>query len=80
MHTRVITSDLRKQTVPTFEDVSIGSIFTEPDSTNIYIKMRKCKCDDLALAFNAVCLDGDTAWFYDDEEIEFVKEIAITIN
>lgn len=72
--------DLRPEYEPTFEDIKVGDIFTEPANDYTYIKMRPCHCEETNTTFNAICLDGDTSWFDDDEVVAPIKEIEITIK
>ena len=77
---KVKVNDLRPEYEPTFKEIKVGDIFTEPDNDYTYIKMRPCHCEENNTTFNAICLDGDTTWFDDDETVAFVKEIEISIR
>ena len=76
----VKVNDLRTDYGPTFKEIKVGDIFTEPANDYTYIKMRPCHCEKNDTTFNAICLDGDTSWFDDDEIVAPVKEIEITIR
>lgn len=73
-------NDLRAEIEPTFKEIKFGDMFTEPTSDYVYIKMRSCHCEENDTTFNAICLDGDTSWFDDDEIVFPIKEIEITIK
>jgi hypothetical protein len=77
--TKIKTNDNRKNITPTFEDVEEGSMFIDPNSKMIFIKTAILKVEDDTTA-NAIDLEGDTHWFYDDEEIQPIQEIEITIK
>lgn len=78
--TKIKTNDKRKNTNPTFEDVKEGAMFTEVDDERIYIKTAVLKNEEYHTTTNALDLEGDTHWFDDDEEIQFIQEIEITIK
>lgn len=79
MKPNVVVIDERATNYPTFEDIQVGEVFTEPDNNFVYIKMRSCKSEDSDVIFNAVCLDGDTCWFDNDEEVAKINTIAVNI-
>ena len=80
MKAKVTIIDERTTNYPTFEDIQIGEVFTEPDDEYVYIKMGPCECEKNSTKFNAVCLDGDTSWFEDDEPVAKINTIAVNIT
>ena len=79
MKANITVIDERATNYPTFEDIQVGEVFTEPENNYVYIKMRPCECPELCTKFNAVCLDGDTAWFDYDEPVAKINTIAVNI-
>ena len=89
--TKIQTTDSRTANL-TFEDISIGSMFTEKEYEQPYIKMPIFSLVDMAHRdneeivpqeeeeFNAVDLYGDAYWFDYDCEVESVNEIYITMK
>lgn len=86
METKVKFNDNRKSTHPTFEDIVVGSMFTEVDGEIIYIKIDKAQIhyyneDIIDDEINAIDIrDGEFVSFDDDEEIHPIQEIEITIK
>lgn len=91
MTTNIKTNDIRKDTAPTFEDIEVGSMFTEPDGEIIFIKLNEIqihyygnvKQDVVANeegVYNAITLDSDFETFSDDEEVQPIQELEITIK
>ena len=78
--TKIKTNDNRKNANPTFEDVKAGTMFTETNDDVIYIKTAVLKNEEDNTTTNAIDLEGDTCWFNDDEEVQFIQEIEITIK
>lgn len=91
MITKIQTTDSRITNL-TFEDISIGSMFTEKDYGKPYIKMPIFTLVDMAHRdneeiapqdeeeFNAVDLYGNTYWFDEDNEVENINEIYVNIK
>lgn len=85
MRTKIQTTDSRTANL-TFEDVPIGSMFTEKDYEKPYIKMPIFTLvnEDIIPQdeeeFNAIDLYGDPYWFDEDSEVESVNEISITMK
>lgn len=88
--TKIQTTDSRTANL-TFEDIPNGSMFTEKDFGNPYIKMSIFTLVDITHRdneetisqeeeFNAVGLDGTPYWFDYDCEVESVNEIYITMK
>lgn len=87
MITKIQTTDSRTANL-TFEDISIGSMFTEKP----YIKMPIFTLVDMAHRdneeiapqdeeeFNAIDLYGNTYWFDYDNEVENINEIYVTMK
>ena len=91
MTTRIEVNDIRKDTTPTFEDIKIGSMFTEPEGKIIFIKLNEIQIhyygnveQDIVAneekVYNAITLDGDFETFGDDEEVTPIQEIEIVIE
>ena len=91
MTTKIQTTDSRTANL-TFEDIHIGSMFTEKDYGKPYIKMPIFTLVDMAHRdneeivpqeeeeFNAIDLYGDSYWFDYDSEVENINEIYITLK
>ena len=88
--TKIKTDDLRT-TKNTFENISIGSMFTEPECSTPYLKVDifklvlPCKEDispieDSDYTYNAITLDGEPYWFDEDDEVDPIDEISITMK
>ena len=89
--TKISTTDSRTANL-TFEDISIGSMFTEKEYEKPYIKMPIFTLVNMEYReneeivpqeeeeFNAVDLYGDPYWFDYDHEVESVNEIYITMK
>lgn len=89
--TKISTTDSRTANL-TFEDISIGSMFTEKEYEKPYIKMPIFTLVNMEYReneeivpqeeeeFNAVDLYGDPYWFDYDHEVESVNEISITMK
>jgi hypothetical protein len=83
METKVKFNDYRKNTNPTFEDIEVGSMFTEIGGEIIYIKKKDFITDKgkNECYYNAIDIkDGEFVSFDNDEEIEPIQEIEITIK
>jgi hypothetical protein len=91
MATKIQTTDSRTANL-TFEDIENGSMFTDKDYDKPYIKMPIFTLVDMAHRydeeiipqdeeeFNAVDLYGNPYWFDEDNEVESVNEIYITMR
>ena len=89
MATKISTTDLRNYDT-TFEDIAVGSMFTEPECTTPYIKMPifqivvPASIDEVVSAeqeeYNAITLDGEPYWYDDSDEVTPIDNIAITIR
>ena len=91
MATKIQTTDSRTANL-TFEDIPNGSMFTEKEFDKPYIKMPIFTLVNMAHRydeeivpqeeeeFNAIDLYGDPYWFDEDNEVESVNEIYITIK
>lgn len=90
MTTKINTTDLR-QNETTFEDIAVGSMFTEPECDTPYIKMPEFKiitpnvkeigpCADEDITYNTITLDGEPYWFDYGDEVTPIKEISITMK
>ena len=89
--TKIQTTDSRTANL-TFEDISIGSMFTEKEYEKPYIKMPIFTIVNMEYReneeimpqeeeeFNAVDLYGEPYWFDYDHEVESVNEIYITMK
>ena len=89
--TKIQTTDSRTVNL-TFEDISIGSMFTEKEYTKPYIKMPIFTIVNMEYRdneeivpqeeeeFNAEDLYGAPYWFDYDHEVESVNEIYITMK
>lgn len=55
-------------------------MFTENNCDLIFIKTAILKNEENNTTTNAIDLEGDTHWFDDDEEVQFIQEIEITIK
>lgn len=89
--TKISTTDSRATNL-TFEDISIGSMFTEKEYEKPYIKMPIFTIVNMEYReneeimpqeeeeFNAVDLYGEPYWFDYDHEVESVNEIYITMK
>ena len=89
--TKISTTDSRTANL-TFEDISIGSMFTEKEYEKPYIKMPIFTLVNMEYReneeivpqeeeeFNAVDLYGEPYWFAYDDEVESVNEIYITMK
>ena len=71
--------DKRENTVPTFGDLSIGDLFTSVDGNVPFIKTA-VMYDEHKDPYNTVAFDGEFYWSDDNEEIEPIQEIEITIK
>ena len=91
MATKIEISDIRKNTTPTFEDIKVGSMFTEPNGEIIFIKLDEIQIhyygnveQDIIpneeAVYNAITLDGDFETFSDDEEVTPIQKIEIVIE
>lgn len=91
MVTKIKTNDIRKDTAPTFEDIEVGSMFTESDGGIIFIKLNEIQIhyygnvtEDVVAneetVYNAITLDGEFETFYDNEEVEPIQELEVTIK
>ena len=80
MITKIQTTDNRKNINPTFKDVKKGAMFIENDCELIFIKTAVLKNEENNTTTNAIDLEGDTCWFDDDEEVQFIQEIEIIIK
>ena len=76
--TVVKTNDNREDGI-TFADVSIGDLFTSVGRKAIFIKTETLY-DGNKNVYNTVGLDGEFYWSDDDEEIQPIREIEITIK
>lgn len=85
MMTKIQTTDSRTANL-TFEDITVGSMFTEKDYGKPYIKMPIFTLVDEEIApqdeeeFNAIDLYGNSYWFDEDNEVENINEMCITIK
>ena len=91
MATKIQTTDSRTANL-TFEDIANGSMFTEKDYGKPYIKMPIFTLVDMAHRdneeiapqdeeeFNAIDLYGNPYWFDEDNEVENINEMCITIK
>ena len=91
MATKIQTTDSRTANL-TFEDIPNGSMFTEKDYGKPYIKMPIFTLVDMAHRdneeiapqdeeeFNAIDLYGNPYWFDEDNEVENINEMCITIK
>ena len=91
MMTKIQTTDSRTANL-TFEDITVGSMFTEKDYGKPYIKMPIFTLVDMAHRdneeiapqdeeeFNAIDLYGNPYWFDEDNEVENINEMCITIK
>jgi hypothetical protein len=70
--------DERKDTTPTFADLTIGNAFTIVDGGVPFIKTAVMH--DEHDEYNTVGLDGEFYWTDNDEEIELVRELEIIIK
>ena len=89
--TKIQTTDSRTANL-TFEDIPNGSMFTEKDFGTPYIKMPIFTLVDIEHRdmeeimpreeeeFNAIDLYGNSYWFDNDQEVESVNEIYITMK
>ena len=73
------TIDKRKKYTPTFGQLKVCEAFTSTDSDMVYIKTNVLYDIDQR-AYNTISLDGGVYWSEDDEEIEPIQEIEITIK
>lgn len=83
METKVKFNDYRKNTNPTFEDIAVGSMFTEVEGEVIYIKKEEFLVDKGKdeCYHNAIDIrDGEFVSFGYDEEVHPIQEIEITIK
>jgi hypothetical protein len=71
--------DERKDTTPTFGDLTIGNAFTFVDGGVPFIKIEVMH-DEHNDRYNTVSLDGDFYWSDSDEEIELVRELEVIIK
>lgn len=91
MMTKIQTTDSRTANL-TFEDIANGSMFTEKDYGKPYVKMPIFTLVDMAHRydeeivpqeeeeFNAIDLYGNCYWFDEDNEVENINEMCITIK
>lgn len=86
METKVKFNDNRISTHPTFEDIVVGSMFTEVDGETIYIKIDKAQIhyydeETIDDEINAIDIrDGEFVSFDEDEEVHPVQELEIIIK
>jgi hypothetical protein len=73
------TIDKREDYTPTFGQLKEGDAFTSKGEHTVFIKTNTIY-DDHKNAYNTVALDGEVYWSDDDEEIEPIQEIEITIK
>jgi hypothetical protein len=71
--------DKRENTNPTFGDLNIGDWFTSVDSEVPFIKTAEMY-DEHKDPYNSVALDGEFYWSDDDEEVEPIQKVEITIK
>ena len=88
--TKIRTTDSRNPNL-IFEDIAIGSMFTDKDHETPFIKMpiftmvnmeySEAKITSQEIEeYNAIDLYGTPHWFEYDHEVESVNEIHITIK
>lgn len=83
MKTKLKFNDYRKNTNPTFEDIVVGSMFTEVEGEVIYIKKEDFVIDKgkNECYYNAIDIsDGEFVSFNYDEAVYPIQEIEITIK
>lgn len=73
------TIDKRKNYTPTFGQLNVCDAFTSVDGSVVFIKTNILYDSDKR-AYNTMSLDGGIYWSDDDEEIEPIQEIEITIK
>ena len=77
--TKIKTNDKREDTAPTFGELNVGDLFTSGNGSVVFIK-TEIMYNDHKDAYNTVALDGEFYWSDDDEEIQPIREIEITIR
>ena len=73
------TIDKRESYTPTFGHLKEGDAFTSVGNSVVFIKTNIIY-DSNKNAYNTVALDGEFYWSEDDEEIEPIHELEITIK
>ena len=78
------TTDLRITNLH-FEDIPIGEMFTQKGNQKLYIKIPivalVIKVIEEEEEYNAIYLPtGELTWFDEDEEVESINEIYITMK
>ena len=71
--------DKREDTTPTFGDLNIGDSFTVVDEQIPFIKTA-VMYDEHKDPYNTITLDGEFYWSNDDEVVEPIQELEITIK
>ena len=77
--TKTKTIDKRKDYTPTFEMLQDGDAFTSKGGSVVFVKTA-VMYDGNKNAYNTISLDGEFYWSEDDEEIEPIQELEITIK
>lgn len=91
MTTKIKVNDIRKNAAPTFQDIEVGSMFTEADGELIFIKINEVQIHYYGnieqnivasedKVYNVMTLNGEFDTFYDDEEVTPVQEIEFIIK